>query len=238
MVKITLDSEYKKSLLYLTKWVVIAILSGVIGTFIVRSFTYLLKTISSYLLSTQLPLPLWSILGAVIVGASIYRIEPGASGEGIPSYLRGISYNKGKLPFSETFFKFWAALATISTFGNGGIVGPLGRVSSGLMSSIGEKLGFSDYDLRTASICGLAATVGAIFHSSIGGGIFAVEIIQKSEMRYSDLFPSILASSIAVYICKVFGWETFYPIKAVNEFMDVKILGWLLVLAILSGLPW
>ena len=239
MIKIALDSDYKKSLLYLTKWIIIAIIAGTVGTSVVQLFAYLLETISSYLLNLQLPLPLWTILGAIITGALVYRIEPGASGEGIPSYLNGIRYNEGKLSFSQTFFKFWAALATLSTFGNGGLVGPLGRVSSGLMSSIGKKikiLGFSDYDIRTSAICGLAATVGAIFHTSVGGGIFAVEIIQKSEMRYSDLFPSILASSTAVYICKVFGWETFYPIKAVDEFMDVKVIGWLVILAILSGL--
>lgn len=61
-------------------------------------------------------------------------------GEGIPSYLEGLIEHRGFLGFKETFFKFWAALFTLSTFGNGGFIGPVGRVSAGIMSSIGKIL--------------------------------------------------------------------------------------------------
>jgi CIC family chloride channel protein len=81
----------------------------------------------------------------------------------------------------------------------------------------------------------LAAAVGAIFHSAVGGGIFAVEVIEKAEMRYRDLFPAILSSAIAVFICKALGWFPFYPINAVDQFMDLGIAGWLLVTMVLAG---
>ena len=235
---IRLSSEKRKSLLFLLKWILIAVVSGAVGSFVVHSFAFLHQLISNSLTVLSVPLPIWSIGGAVLVGSIIYKIQPGAAGEGIPSYLKGLRYHRGKLNFSETFFKYWAALGTLATFGNGGIVGPLGRVSAGIMSAIGKKfhrIGFSEYDIRTASICGLAATVGSIFHSSVGGGIFAVEIIQKAEMRYRDLFPAVMASATAVYISKAFGWTTFYPINAVNRFMDLSILGWLLLTAVATG---
>ena len=54
----------------------------------------------------------------------------------MPSYIRGMRIHRGDLLFSVTFFKYWATLATLSTFGNGGVVGPLGRVSAGIMSFI------------------------------------------------------------------------------------------------------
>ena len=59
-------------------------------------------------------------------------------GEGLPSYLTSLKEKNGQLIFRETFFKFWAALITLGTFGNGGFIGPVGRVSAGVMSSIGK----------------------------------------------------------------------------------------------------
>jgi CIC family chloride channel protein len=78
--------------------------------------------------------------------------------------------------------------------------------------------------------------VGAVFHSSIGGGLFAVEIVQKAEMKYRDLFPAILSSSVAVFVSKAFGWKTFYAIHAVREFMDIDKIAWLVLLAMAAGL--
>jgi H+/Cl- antiporter ClcA len=65
--------------------------------------------------------------------------------------------------------------------------------------------------------------------------VFAVEIVQKSEMRYRDLFPAILSSSTAVFISKAFGWQSFYPINAAPEFMSPGLLWVLILFALLIG---
>ncbi len=230
--------EYKRSLTFLGKWTIVAVLSGCIGAGIVKGFHFILTSLANLIQTTFFFLPVWTLAGALICGLLLYRFSPGAAGEGIPSYLKSLHTNKGILPPKETFIKFWAALVTLGTFGNGGIVGPLGRVTAGIMSFFAvrvKKLKFNAWDIRTATICGLAATVGTIFHSSIGGGIFAVEIVQKSEMRYRDLFPAILSSSTAVFISKAFGWESFYPIHAAPEFMNPRLLWILILFALLIG---
>lgn len=56
--------------------------------------------------------------------------------------------------------------------------------------------------IRLYSICGLSAAIGAFLHSPIAADIFAVEIIQKSNMKYKDLFPSILSSVSSVFLQK------------------------------------
>jgi len=238
--QIKLDNATKLSFTYLAKWIILAMLAGVIGTLVVHSFIYLLGLIRSLIAVSGVPIWVWPAAGAALVGGIIYRIQPHSAGEGIPSYIRGIRANQGKLEFSETFYKFWAALLTIATFGNGGVVGPLGRVTSGIMSYIEGRINklhvvFDKHDQRTAAICGLAAAIGTIFHSSIGAGIFAVEIIQRKSMGYRDLFPSILSSASAVFVCKSIGWGSFYQFSIVDEFMDVRKIGWLLLLAILTG---
>ena len=239
-IKFKFDDATKLSFTYLAKWTILAVFAGVIGTLVVHSFIYLLGLTRTLIAASGIPIWIWPAAGAALVGGVVYRIQPHSAGEGIPSYIRGMRFDKGKLEFSETFYKFWAALLTIATFGNGGVVGPLGRVTSGIMSYIEGKINklhivFDKHDQRTAAICGLAAATGTIFHSSIGAGIFAVEVIQKKSMGYRDIFPAILSSASAVYVCKSIGWGSFYQFSAVDEFMDVRKIGWLLLLAILTG---
>ncbi len=235
-----MDRDAFLSYVYLLKWMLLSIIAGIVGTLTVQSFIFLSTGITSFISAVRLPLWIWPIIGAGIAGGIIYRIQPHAAGEGIPSYIRGIRIHEGNLLFSVTFFKYWAALVTIATFGNGGIVGPIGRVSAGIMAFIVPYMkkihvGFTSHDQRTAAICGLAATIGAVFHSSIGGGIFAVEIIQRKSMGYKDLFPAILSSSTAVFVGKSLGWGGFYHFDTIDKFMDSHMIGWLLLFTILIG---
>ncbi len=131
-------------------------------------------------------------MAALIVGGVVYRFSPDAAGEGIPSYLYALNRGRARFPLRVTLMKFPAAVFTLIGFGSGGVVGPVGRVSAGLVSLIGSRYG--DEHLReershTAAVCGMAAT---LFHAPIGGGIFAVEIVQRANMRYRDLFPAVL----------------------------------------------
>ncbi len=235
---IKLDNSVKLSYIYLIKWIMLSVTAGIVGTLIVHCFIFLSTSLASSFLLLNIPLLIWPVAGAIIVGGIIYRIQPHAAGEGIPSYIRGVRIHEGNLLFSITFYKYWAALVTLTTLGNGGVVGPLGRVSSGAIAFIAGKFKilFNQQDQRTAAICGLAAAIGAIFHSSIGGGIFAVEIIQRKNMGYKDIFPAIMSSSSAVFLCKSLGWNSFYRFDAANEFMDISMVGWLLLLSLISGL--
>jgi CIC family chloride channel protein len=230
--------QAKASYLFLLKWLTLAVVAGLAGSLTVRLFTYLLEGLSRLFLAAPLPLPLWSFGGALLVGGLIYRWEPAAAGEGIPSYLRGVNLNKGYLSFSVTFHKFWAALITLATFGNGGVVGPVGRISAGIMSKVGRSLHFFGLDEehhRMAAICGMAAAVAAIFGTPLGGGIFAVEITQRSRLGYKDFFPAVLAGIVAVLFNRFLGWSPYYLIQASDNPWNLRLLVWILLLSTLAG---
>ncbi len=244
-----IDRETKSAYTHLFKWIVISIISGLIGILITHSFAFAINKANWIGKQTHLPIFILPLMGALVNGILIYRIEPLAKGEGIPSYIKSLKNNGGKFSPRVTLFKYLAGLATLASYGNGGIVGPVGRVTSGLTSTLVEKITklrikygkynskiFAKADIRTASICGMAAVVGTIFHSPIGGGIFAVEIIQKDKMNYRDLFPSILASSFAVFFSKRLSLESFYKFEVTCRFMDMSMIGWILLLAVLGGL--
>lgn len=197
----------KKSLSYLFQWIIISVTAGITGAIMVAIFFSALTRSSTIILSSSIPFPFWTIGGALLCGLLFYRLSPRASGDGIPSYIHGVLDKKGVYSFGETMAKMGATLLALCTLSSGGMLGPAGRVSAGLNSQIVKYLGKLNlvYDSRRiAAICGMSAAVGAIFHSPVGGGIFAVEVLQRANMRYSDLFPAILSSSVAVYIYRFF----------------------------------
>lgn len=240
MSLLKIESHVKLSLFFLAKWLVLALIAGIVGPVTVHGFAYLLEKAGILIAKAGIPIWIWPAAGAALAVLLVFRLEPDAAEEGLPSYIKGLRTRAGNLRLSVTLGKFWAALITLAAFGNGGIVGPLGRVSAGLMTLVegwinSLHLVFDNHDRRTAAICGMAAAVSAIFHTSIGAGLFAVEIIQRKNMGYRDLFPAILSGSISVYFCKFMGWGIFYPITTKPEFMDVSKIGWLFLLAVAVG---
>jgi chloride channel protein, CIC family len=235
-----LNESNKETVRTLLFWFFTAVLAGIIGTTVVYFFLTIYRIISEFLLSISfIPIFIYPIFGALLVGVVIYRIEPKSMGEGIPSYLESLNENNGRLSFKETIFKFWAALLTLSTFGNGGFIGPVGRVAAGVMSSIGKVLSgryMKQSYIHLFTICGLSAAIGALLHSPVGAGIFAVEIIQKSDMKYKDLFPSILSSAFSVYFAKVLGLQPIIFFPGIHRAFDPQITGWLLLISVVSGL--
>jgi len=172
-MKHLLSQETEESYKFLSKWIIISLTTGILGVCILQSFIFVSSFIGLQITKSNVPLVVWPLLGALITGGIIYKLAIGASGEGMPSYIQGLIEKEGNLSFKVTFYKFFAALITLSTLGNGGVVGPLGRVSAGVSVSLfklNKKLfkSFTDDDMRVAAICGMAAIVGAVFHSSIG----------------------------------------------------------------------
>ena len=110
-----INSEYKKSLLFLLKWFFIAILAGIIAPLLLVLFRFVLDSLFILWNSSKIPLPVIPVIGAVAAGAVIYRISPEATGEGIPSYISALKHDNGVLDGKVTVFKFIAALIRIRT---------------------------------------------------------------------------------------------------------------------------
>lgn len=239
-----MKSLYKKedliSLTFLFQWSCIAILAGAVGNLCVHGLVCLVVRLNSFLFSIRtVPQILWPLLGAVPVGLLLYKLVPGAMGEGIPSYLESVRNGHGKLSLRDSVFKFFAALLTLGTFGNGGAFGPSGRMSAGLMSSLGKHLTpriLPDSLMQIFPICGMAAAMGAMIHSPIGGGLFAVEIILKTNMRYKQIFPAVLASTSSVFIARHLGLKPIIQFPLIHGIMNVDILPILLLVTFSAGL--
>lgn len=219
------------SLRYLVRWIVIAVVAGAVGSSIVAGFTSGIAAAQELLSRTGLPIPLLAVCGAIVAGAVVYRIEPEAAGEGMPSYTVGLNRDEGDYSLSATLMKLPAGFVTLATMGSGGFAGPVGRTSAGILSRV-----FRRSEQRTAAICGMAAAIGALLHSPVGGGIFAVEIVQRANMRYRDLFPSVLSSAVAVWISRYAGWEPVITVSANTDVVPLSATGLLLLLSVAVGI--
>lgn len=234
--------EDYRQFITLGKWFILAALIGPATALLVWGFR---KSLDALVDLTPRIFPfapyLTPLLGALLVGTLILRSFPGAGGEGTPSYLLAINRDRGKISLADTILKIPASLISLGFHGSGGIVGPLARIGSGVGSHLAKGvfrlLGISERDiLRTATICGFSGTISAIFHSPIGGGIFATEILFRDTMRYSELFPSILTGATA-YVTSAFllGESPVFSITAPAAPPAGHVYFWLPVIAAAAG---
>lgn len=229
--------EFSKSLAYLGSWIIVALISAVLGVLAVSFFSSGIAFVKANLKVTGPWIILIAGAGAGIA-AIVSRLEPRSRGEGIPSYIRGVKNEGGYLPLKASIVKLFSSWATLATWGNGGLVGPLGRVVSGLSSSLvslfSPEIGNQSLR-RTAAICGLSSVVAALTGAPIGSGIFAVEIIQKRNMRYRDLFPSVLSGAIAVFFSRQFSYSRLFNLNLPAVSVELRIIPALLVTALLAA---
>ena len=194
--------------------------AGTLGALLVHGFSLTYTELLHRVGLTGLH-PVFVAAGAaVLVGGVLYRIAPGAAGEGVPAYLESVREDSSDLPLRDTIIKFPAAILTLGAYGSGGAVGPVGRVAAGLSQWFTLQLGrllprlFADHEQHhahyhaptTAAISGMAAAVTAVFGAPIAGAVFAVEVIQTDQLRYHHLFPAALAAGASAVVGDLLGF--------------------------------
>ncbi|MBN2510240.1 MAG: chloride channel protein, partial [Spirochaetales bacterium] len=127
--------SWQEALRFLAAWLVLSAAASLSAVVLVHGFNFVIQRLTSFLLGISELLPLWSALGALFVGAAVYRVSPASSGEGIPSYIAGMTGGQGRLPFKATVFKLLASMGTLGFFSPGGLIGPLGRTNAGILST-------------------------------------------------------------------------------------------------------
>jgi H+/Cl- antiporter ClcA len=115
---------------FLGRWMLEAAIAGGIAAVVVEiSKRIILAALGSEELAAIHPL-LVSAAAAMLVGGMIYRIAPGAAGEGIPSYLEALRNQGRRLSIRATLFKYPAAIITLAGYGSGGAVGFHAQIES------------------------------------------------------------------------------------------------------------
>ncbi|MCC5912266.1 MAG: chloride channel protein [Clostridiaceae bacterium] len=203
---------------YMTKWLIVATLVGIGGGLSAVALSYAINFVTE--ISYYVPLWIAPVIGGILVSI-LYLKDPRAAGFGTDKYIYSVNKKNKPLPFRMLFSKIIATAITIGFQGSGGVEGPMlvigGSIANGIRKIKRFKAYFHEEDRRILAICGAAGAIGAIFRSPLGGGIFVVEILYRSSLHYSDLFPAMLSSTMGFVIYSMIAHAT--PLFSIPNYL-------------------
>lgn len=223
---------------YMTKWLVVATLVGIGGGLSSTVLKKAIELVSKY--SSNLPLFTAPALGGAVVSL-IYLWDIQAAGFGTDRYMSEVNLKAGYLKLKTLFSKLFATSITLGFSGSGGVEGPMLVIGGSLAHAVSNipilRNFFNEKDSRTLVICGAAGALGAILHSPLGGGIFAVEVLYRSSLHYDDLFPAMLSSTMGfvVYSLVLNPTESHTMFQIEHGDLDLNNIPYFIAAAILAG---
>ncbi len=132
-------------------------------------------------------------LGGLLSGLIVYRYAPEAEGHGTDAVIRSFHHQGGHIRPRVPLVKTVASALTIGTGGSAGREGPIAQIGAGFGSYLATRLRLGDRDRRLFLVAGMAAGIGAIFQSPLGGAFFAVEVLYREDIESAALMPAVIA---------------------------------------------
>lgn len=132
-------------------------------------------------------------LGGLASGWLVFRFAPEAEGHGTDAVIRAFHRHKGIIRPRVPLVKTLASAITIGTGGSAGREGPIAQIGAALGSLIATRLHLGERERRLLLVAGVAAGVGSIFRSPLGGAFFAVEVLYREDLESEALMPAAVA---------------------------------------------
>ncbi len=242
---------------YVSKWVGLATIIGLVGGLAAVGFDWLFHLIKEHNFLEQggvvneaiagLDRHWWLILviptvGALLGGWLIARVAPEAGGHGTEQLIRSFHQENGYARKRVVAVKSIASALTVGSGGSGGMEGPVAQVGGGIGSAIASGLKLNHRDRRVFLLSGATAGVGALFTAPLGGALFAPEVLyRKPEFEGDAIIPCIVSSIVAYTTFKTLtGKSRAIPIDGAIldglSFNDPRELFIYMVLALLCAL--
>lgn len=246
---------------FLQRWVILGALIGAISGLVAGVFYHLLNLSLEFFLGylcnyyppaaggevsksvSSTDVRWWLIalipgLGGLLSGLIVFKFSPEAEGHGTDAVINSFHRLAGKVRKRVPFTKALASILTIGSGGSAGREGPVAQICSGIASSISTAFRLTDKDRRILLICGVAAGIGSIFKSPLGGTIFAIEVLYRRDFEVDALIPSFVASSVAYAVFTSFPGIGFEPIFTISPILFTQPMNLLfyLVLGIICGI--
>lgn len=133
-------------------------------------------------------------LGGLLSGWLVFRFAPEAEGHGTDAVIKAFHRNDGIVRPRVALIKTLASAVTLGSGGSAGKEGPIAQIASTLGSQFAHYLGLSVRERRVLLIAGMAAGIGAIFQSPLGGAFFAVEVLYREDLESDGIMPSVVAA--------------------------------------------
>ncbi len=161
-------------------------------------------------------------LGGIVSGWLVFTFAPEAEGHGTDAVIRAFHREHGIIAPRVPLIKTLASAVTLGTGGSAGREGPIAQIGASLASVLAQKLKLSEQERRILLIAGMAAGIGSIFRSPLGGAFFAVEVLYRQDLESEGLMPSVIAGITGYSIfSSIMGSSTVFTVP---EFVFVSPL--------------
>src|SRR5579883_97455 len=181
-------------------------------------------------------LPLVVGLGGLLSGLIVFTLAPEAEGHGTDAAIAAFHYEEGRVRARIPLIKLVASAITIGSGGSGGREGPTAQISAGFGSLLARWLGLSVADRRIALAVGIGAGIGAIFRAPLGGALIGAEILYTQDLEIDAIIPSLIASIIGYTIYGAWaGWAPIFGNQAQISFDNPVQLLYYALLGLLCG---
>jgi CIC family chloride channel protein len=231
------------------RWTLLSIVIGIVSGFGAIVFYLGLGAFSHYIFgsisgyyppspSGELPLfaipqtspNTWMLLllpaaGGLLAGIIIYTFAPEAEGHGTDAVIDAYNNKRGLIRKRIPVIKAITSMITIGSGGSAGREGPIAQIGAGFGSELASYLKLSDRDRRIMVICGMAAGIGSIFRAPLGGSLFAIEVLYRSDMESEGLVPAFISSTVAYSIfSSFFGWGHIFATPVLSFSRPVELI--------------
>lgn len=187
----------------LGKWLVLAGITGVFCGLLGTAFHVGVSEVTR--LREANPWLLWflPLAGLAIVG--FYKLTD-TQGQGTDDIIDAVRIGK-ELPILLLPAVFLGTVLTHLCGGSAGREGAALQMGGDIGYHIGKLFRMDDRDLRTATLCGMAAFFSALFGTPLAATVFAIVVVTVGVFYHAALIPCFTASIVAYGISVWLGVE-------------------------------
>lgn len=195
-------NEITKQILTCIRWVMIALITGVVigpvGALFVRSMGFVTS------LREQHPMILLGLPFAGLVIVFLYKIC-NYENDGGTNLVISTLHAKSQIPFRMAPLIFVSTIITHLFGGSAGREGAALQLGGSIANQLGRWFHMDEDDIKIIVRSGMSAAFSAIFGTPLAAVVFALEVGNVGNMHYAALVPCMLASLVASSISTMLG---------------------------------
>lgn len=180
-------------MLNLMKWVLLAVLTGVIVGAVSSLFAHVLAWVTSFRENHGWVFYLLPAAGVVIV--FLYD-KIGRDDRGTNQVFSTVR-SRDEVPLRSAPLIFVSTALTHLTGGSAGREGAAIQLGGSIGNQLGRWLRLDEEDRHVIVMCGMSAAFAAVFGTPMAASVFSMEVISVGIMYYAAFAPCVIAALIA-----------------------------------------
>ena len=218
---------------YFCKWVVFALVCGLLGGIVGASFVKLIVYATELRTDYRIFVLGLPLAGSAIVFLYSRFLKNGNKGTNLilESVSEGAVIDKAVGPLI-----YISTVLTHLTGGSAGREGAALQIGGSIGTAVGNIFGLDEKDMKIGVMCGMSAMFAAVFGTPIAAAIFPIEVISIGILHFSALLPCLFSSFIGYEISMMFGTGFEQFVIAEIPVFSLKTALYIILLGILCGI--